>query len=65
MDKVLDFVRGCIRPFISVTGWVVFLAIVIIAIWKFMDAELAGKLAVGFLVAVTGIVNHWLGTRNK
>lgn len=63
MDKWLDLIRGCIRPYISVTGWTAFLAIAIWAAIKYLDATLAREVIVGFIGIVGTIVGVWLGSR--
>lgn len=60
---ILDIVRGAIRPFISVTGWIVFLIIAIWACFKYIDASLAKEVIVGFIGIVGTIVGVWMGSR--
>ena len=63
MEPTLELIRGCIRPFISVTGWIAFLVIVGMAVWRFMSAGLAEQVIIGFIGMVGTIVGVWLGSR--
>jgi len=54
MDKWLNFIRGIVRPFITISGWT---AILILAIWlavKFADKDIA--------LAIIGIVTGTMAT---
>lgn len=59
----LNIIRGCVRPYISITGWTAFIAVAVWAIVKFANADLARELAVGFIASVSTIVGVWLGAR--
>jgi len=71
----MNIIRGVIRPFLAITGWLLFLFLV----WKLIDwfvAKLEGAeldsvaviaifagLVTTFTTAVVAIVNQWLGGR--
>lgn len=76
-DAIMGIIRGAIRPFLAVTGWILFLFLV----WKLINwfvckletteidsvavvAIFAG-LVTTFTTAVVAIVNQWLGGRNS
>lgn len=61
--KILDIVRACVRPFIAITGWSVFLAVIIIIILKFINLEMAKQFAYVFTGAITTIIGVYIGER--
>lgn len=61
--KILDIIRGCVRPFIAITGWAVFLVVVVIIIRSFLDAEMAKQFAYVFTGAITTIIGVYIGER--
>lgn len=62
-NDILNLVRGAVRPFISVTGWGVFLVIAVIAVLRYLDANLAREIIIGFVGIVGTIVGVWMGSR--
>ena len=63
LDKWIEFIRAIIRPYIAISGWTAFLAVVIIAVIKYLDLAMARDFIVGFITAVTTIVGVWIGGR--
>jgi hypothetical protein len=61
--KILDIIRACVRPFIAISGWAVFLVIVIIIMNRFLDAEMAKQFAYVFTGAITTIIGVYIGER--
>ena len=74
-DAIMNIIRGAIRPFLAVTGWILFLFLV----WKLVNwfvtklegteidnmavvAIFAGIIST-FTTAIIAIVNQWLGGR--
>mgnify|MGYP001614533043 CR=1 FL=1 len=61
--KVLDFLRGLVRPYISILFATVFAGLVIYGFIKYGDANMALTLMVAFIEAVGIIVGVYIGLR--
>ena len=61
----LDFIRGIIRPIVTLSGWLTILALAIILILKFATEAMA----LAFLGVLTGsaltYVSFWFRERSK
>lgn len=65
MKEIIEAVKGLIRPYIAVTGWTAFVVVVCIAVFKFLDAEMAKMFIIAFVASVNAIVGVWIGSRVK
>ena len=63
MDKWLDLIRGLVRPVITWTGWFAFLAIAVVLILRFADANLAQTVATAFTGIIATLIGFWFGQR--
>jgi len=63
MDKWLDLIRGLVRPVVTWTGWFAFLAIAVLLILRFADANLAQTIATAFTGIIATLIGFWFGTR--
>lgn len=55
MDKWLEFIRAFVRPYLIYTGWGVLLAVMVISVLRFADADDA-KMLLAFITGVVGTV---------
>ena len=60
---ILNIIRGCVRPFVTISGWAALLALGIILALKFADREIA--MAIIFLItgSMTTILGFWFRER--
>ena len=61
--KVLEFLRGIVRPYISILFATVFAGLVIYSFSKYGDASMAQILMVAFAEAVGIIIGVYIGLR--
>ena len=61
----LDFIRGVVRPYLTISGWTAMLVIASILAVKFADRELAVNVLSVITGAMATIIGFWFGQRRQ
>jgi uncharacterized RDD family membrane protein YckC len=63
--KILDIVRGLVRPFIAIATWLALLIIAVLLIIKFADISMADKVLTFVLATGATIAGFYFGERSQ
>lgn len=59
----LEFIRGCVRPFVTISGWIAILTLGIILALRFADREIALMIIAILTGSMTTILGFWFRER--
>jgi len=61
--SALDFIRGLVRPVITISGWIAILVLAIILALRFADREIALAIIAVLTGSMTTILGFWFRER--
>lgn len=60
---MLNFLRGVVRPFVTITGWTTLMVIATVLVLRFADKDMATIVLTSFMELIGIVVGFWFGQR--
>ena len=63
MEKWLEFIRGCVRPIVTISGWIAILVLGVMLALRFADRDIALTIIALITGSMTTILGFWFRER--